>query len=255
VASISLARNPSPSVLVGDSSRDSTGRIAGIQVTAFDVNGDTIRDAVPSFISIDRGLMVNATTGVMFGDSVRPIGARVVATVGPLQTIPDTVPVTVAPVRVRATPAAPRIEFAPVVSTTDTTRTGDQLTLTVTLSGTPPAGNTATDTMAVGFIVDWSVRKMPPGLKGSESVATALLMKAGKVSARDTTDRQGASSRLLQLRPVYFTDPALLITGTKSDTVIVDALIRRKPALLADTTVTFIIPVCLKSSTACSNTT
>lgn len=252
VASISLAMNPSPSVVVGDSSRDSTGAVAGVRVTAFDANGDTITTPPPTFVVLDRGLSINSTTGVMFGDSVTPTGARVIASVGPLQTLPDTVPVTVAPERAHPTQSLTRLEFDSVLKVSDTAATSNQVTLTLTLAGTPPSTSKATDTMAVGFIVDWSIAKMPPGLKGGQPIATALLVDGGKVSTRDTTDKAGVATRTVQVRPTFFSDPALQLNGTESDTIRVNALVHRKPAKLLDTTVTFVIPLCLKGSVACS---
>jgi hypothetical protein len=254
IAAISLATSPSPSVVVGDTSRDSTGAVAGVQVTAFNRNGDTIKEPPPVFLAIDRGLRVNAATGVIVGDSVVPVGARIIASVGPLQTLPDSVPVTVKPVRAWTAQTPTTLEFDSVLKVSDTAATSNQVTLTLTLSGTPPSTSKATDTMAVGFIVDWSIDAMPPGTKEAQPVATALIMDAGKESLRDTTDRQGASSRVLQVRPIYFADPDLQINGTKRDTVRVNALVRRKPARLADTTVTFFVALCLKGSAACAST-
>jgi len=253
IASISIAMNPSPSVVVGDSSRDSTGAVAGVTVTAFDVNGDTITDPPPVFIAIDRGLKINAATGVMFGDSVVPSGVRVIASVGPLQTLPDTVPVTVSPTRLYPTQSVAQLAFDTVSKVPDTAATSNQVTLTLTVAGTPPSTSKATDTMAVGFIVDWSINHMPPGQNAGQSAATALITDKGKVSLRDTTDRQGVASRIIQVRPIYF-EADSLINGTKKDSVRVDALVHRRPAQLLDTTVTFIVRVCLKGSAACSAT-
>ena len=255
IASISIATNPSPSVVVGDSSRDSTGAVAGVQVTAFNSAGDTVTDPPPVFVALDRGIRINIATGVMFGDSVVPSGARIIASVGPLQTLPDTVPVTVAPVRFHQTQSTTQLAFDTVLKVPDTAATQNQVTLTLTVAGTPPSTSKATDTMAVGFIVDWSISHMPPGLKNGQAIATALLMDGGKQSTRDTTNVQGVASRTVQVRPIYFADGGLQTGGTKKDSVVVDALLHRKQANgLPDVKVTYTILLCLKGSAVCSPT-
>lgn len=242
IAAITLVLPPSPSVVIGDVSRDSTGAQAPLRVFAFDEHGDTIEGVDVQFIALARGLTIDSS-GVARGDSVVPTGVQVVGTVGALQTTPLSIPVTVAPARVRQEPTA-QLAFDVVA---DTLAAANRRELTLTVSGNASPLGTATDTFAVGFIVDYAVVASPAGTDGR---ATAVLTDGSKETSRDTTAANGQASRTLQLRPVLFTDPSLS-GGERVDTVRVQATVRHLGGPAAGTPVTFLIPICLAGSPAC----
>ena len=97
VLSLQLGTTPMPSVVAGDSSRDSTGAVAPIPAQAFNAQGDTIAGAPIRWLVItgrDK-LAVDTATGVLFGlDSGT---AKVIASVPGLQTLPQQVFVVLSP--------------------------------------------------------------------------------------------------------------------------------------------------------------
>jgi len=87
VLSIQFDSLGSPSVVVGDTLRDTTGAIARPVVRAFNFQGEEILPAPVFFLSPDSGVTVDSLTGIVVADSLRSTPARIVATVGTLQAI------------------------------------------------------------------------------------------------------------------------------------------------------------------------
>src|SRR5438552_18517371 len=96
VLSIQFDTLPSPSVVVGDTLRDTTGAVIRPVVHAYNFKGAEILPAPVYFLSPDSGVTVDSATGVIVGDSLRSTSARIVATVGRLQAI-QRVDVTLSP--------------------------------------------------------------------------------------------------------------------------------------------------------------
>jgi hypothetical protein len=253
IAAITLVLPPSPSVVVGDQSRDSTGAVAPFRVYAFDENGDTIRDIAVTFTALAKGLHFDES-GVAFGDSVVPGGVPVIATVGPLQTTPLPVPVTVAPTTVRVEPVK-RIEFALPSSAgnPDTTNSANAQAITVVVSGQASPNGAPADTFAVKYIVDFEIVDAPEGI---DDHASAVLTSGNKASTRDSTEANGQASRTLQLRPVYFGPGAQdVLLGSRADTVRVRITVRDRGTAIPGNPMTVEIPICLKGSSACDSAT
>lgn len=99
VLSLQFDTLPNPSVVVGDTLRDTTGAIARPVVHAFNYKGLEIAVVPVYFQSPDSGVTVDSATGIIVGDSLRSSPARIIATVGRLQAVqkinvtlrPDTV--------------------------------------------------------------------------------------------------------------------------------------------------------------------
>src|SRR5690349_14836178 len=83
ISSISSILLPSPSIIVGDSLRDTAGVAQPVSVTVYGPNGDTLAGVPIQFVAVDstNRLRVNSATGFAAGfDSASPL-AKVVATV------------------------------------------------------------------------------------------------------------------------------------------------------------------------------
>src|SRR6266566_4499204 len=87
VLSIQFDTLPSPSVVVGDTLRDTTGAVIRPVVHAFNFKGEEILPTPVFFLSPDSGVTVDSITGIVVGDSLRSTPARIIATVGRLQAI------------------------------------------------------------------------------------------------------------------------------------------------------------------------
>jgi hypothetical protein len=78
LGSISSLELAWPSVVIGDSLRDSTGDPAPLRVEAFDGSGQLVTDAHVTFIALDTGLSVTGT-GFVIGERFRTSPAKIVA--------------------------------------------------------------------------------------------------------------------------------------------------------------------------------
>lgn len=204
VLSIQFDSLPSPSVVVGDTLRDTTGAVVFPTVRAFDSRGEEIPQPIVRFQAADAGLFVDSVTGIVRGDSVRTTAARIVATVGSLQAV-RTVAVTWRPDSVAAINGRDSLQYSLLDSTLNIS---PELKVKVTHGA---GGDTAVASYIVSFAV---VSAGDPRL--------AELVTAGKPSRVDTTDASGIAGRSLRVRPVYMTAPI--------DSVIVHATVKYRGA-------------------------
>lgn len=228
IASFSPIVPPSPSVVRGDTMRDSAGAAAPLRVFAFARSGDTIRGLTPRFTALGRGLEIVDDSFVVGDSIVDSVG--VVADLGspssPIQTPPIGIPVTIAPEQI-ADPAGDTTRvpwvFNPTVA--DSLQWSDAL-LKVRLAGLG-------DTAAVGFVTDYTVTS-PLAARGS--VPSLFVTSSGTRTAvpRDTTDRSGTAQRSVALNLKQVPDAWLSAavqayfsaTEVFMDSVIVDVTVR-----------------------------
>jgi len=199
VLSFSVNPLPSPSVVVGDSLRDSLGLVRPITVTAFDFQGDTASPPKTRFLAMGRGIKVDSLTGVVTGDSVQT-GAKILVTVGSIQA-PVTLGVALRPDTMIATDARDSLSYSLV----DTT-----LNISPALGVKILHGKTA-DSAVVGWRVSFRMIS-PPG-------TVAQLINDGNVpgTTADTTDASGVASRRIKINVLQLTN------GTAADSVVVMA--------------------------------
>lgn len=239
ITSISAVVAPSPSVVVNDVMRDSAGNPAALRVFAFDESGDTIQTLEPSFVVLDPGLTID-DTGLVHGDSVRPNGPRVVATVGPLQTTSQfTIPVSVLPTHVTRTLAG---DSTLLIGSVDSLGNRSPA-LSLRIAGEPAPDAAPADTGAVGFIVRYEVLF---DVQGRDANPVLYVGTAdGKPSARDTTDAAGTVSRVLVFRLDRATDSlkTALVEGGAVLNVPVRASVVTRGYTLTPDTVRFTVPV------------
>ncbi len=187
VLSIQFDSLPSPSVVLGDSLRDTAGKVTAPTVRAFNYQGEEIVAPPVVFYAPDRGISVDSVTGVVTADSLRSTPARIVATVGGLQAV-RTIDVTLRPDLVVALRGRDTLQYSRVDTTVNVS---DQLTIKVT-HGTAPA-----DSAVRSYVVSFSI------VSGGDS-RLADLVNGGTVSAVDTTDASGVAGRALKIRPCIF---------------------------------------------------
>ncbi len=200
VLSLEFDSLASPSVVVGDSLRDTTGVIAPPLVRAFNYQGEEIPAPSVRFHSPDPGITIDSVTGVIRGDSLRSTPARVVASVGSLQALQRVV-VTLRPDAVSAVDGRDTVAYSLLDSTLNIS---EALTVRV-MHGTAPA-----DSAVESYVVSFAV------VSGGDPLA-AEVVNDGKISTVDTTDASGVAGRTVKIRPLYF-------TGV--DSVIVNATVK-----------------------------
>lgn len=220
VAAISPLVLPSPSVVVNDVMRDSTGAPAPLRVIAFDQSGDTLSGVKTSFFLLDPGAHVDAA-GLLYGDSLTTV--RIVGEVAGVQTSIATLTVTAAPdTAINTAPAGDTLRIS-----TDTTRSrSSALSLKLQSAAGAPAQ---------GFVVHYQVTYAPPTAAG-ETPAVYIGNDASALSPVDTTDATGnASHRYAYLR-------LKAIAGTP-DSVVVEATIQYKGLAVRGSPLRYVIPV------------
>ena len=219
VLSIQFDSLAAPSVVVGDTLRDTTGAVIVPVVRAFNFNGDEITPVTVRFQSPDSGLVVDSITGIITGDSLRSTPARIVATVGSLQAI-QRVDLTLRPDLLAGLHDRDSLSY----SLLDTTlNVSPQLTVKLTHGVAP------TDSVVKSYIVSFAI------VSQSNPKLGELINDAGKPSVVDTTDTNGVAGRAIRLHP-------LSLTATV-DSIIVNATARYRGTEVSGSPVRLVLKV------------
>jgi hypothetical protein len=202
VLSIQFDSLAAPSVVLGDTLRDTTGAVVVPAVHAFNFKGEEITSVPVRFQSPDSGVVVDSVTGTVFGDSLRSTPARIVASVGSLQAV-QKVDVTLRPDLLAELNGRDSLSYSLVDST---------LNVSPKLSVKLTHGVAPDDSAVRSYIVSFAiVSQSDPGL-GS------LVNDAGRPSFVDTTDATGVAARAIRLHPVFLV--------SETDSIIVSATAR-----------------------------
>lgn len=231
-ASISVLQLPSPSVVVGDSMRDSTGAPARLNVIAYDASGTPLSDVTPEFFITDTGAAAHIVpaTGVLVGDKLGSV--RIIGQIGALQTPVATVPVTIAPTLIERSGSTTDTLRAPLTADTSAASRG-KLAAAVLVTGAAKVG-------AQGFIVRFKLLYAPRSAS-STSQAVFLADDQGRPSTVDTSDASGRASRDVVVITPFLGDSAVLFG--KVDSVVVLAEASYKRALVSGSPVRIVIPL------------
>ncbi len=215
VHSVSEIFLPAPSVVVGDTLRDSAGVVAPLRVIAFDVAGLPLDpQPVTTFVVIDTGAHF-VDTAFVVGDSLGDT-VQVVGTIATIQTRPSPIVITLEPdTLVAADSTLQRITRTIVAS--DTALNSPPLNVIVqNLAGTPAAPPTGVPAVVVYYTID---RAPPgPGPGGGPTVVLLPSATSNQVSSRDTTNTGGQASRVARLRfnGSAFVADTVLVSATSS---------------------------------------
>lgn len=237
VGSIGDLKIPSPSVVVNDVMRDSLGNEARLALDVYDANGLLLANQTVSLQVLDSSIIVDQL-GFVHGLKRDSIGARVIAGVSGLQTPQHRIVVSVPPqVTIRDTTAS-SIAFDVLKTDTASRTNWSSIPMTLTLKD-------ANGVPAQGFIVKYEVIRSPsPSL--TAGIPTAYVGdETARPTSRDTTDQLGVAARRVILRLYNVNDQALL-SGTKTDSIIVRATASYAGAAIPGTPVDFVIPVSKK---------
>jgi hypothetical protein len=221
VLSIQFDSLAAPSVVVGDTLRDTTGAVIIPVVHAFNFKGDEITPVAVRFQSPDSGVVVDSITGIIFGDSLRSTPARIVATVGSLQAI-QKVDLTLRPDLLAAQNGRDSLSY----SLLDTTlNVSPQLSVNLTHGVAP------NDSVVKRYIVSFAI------VSQSNPSLGELVNDAGKLSIVDTTDTNGVAGRAIRLHPLFLT------SATTVDSIIVNATARYRGTEVSGSPVRLVLKV------------
>lgn len=192
---------PSPSVVVGDSLRDTLGVVRGITLKAYNFSGTEVSNPPVTFRAIDRGIRVDSVTGGVRGDSVRS-SARIVAT---LRGLSGTILVAVSQKPDTVVGSNDRDSLA--YSIVDTANISNPIGVRV-LTYSPAA----TDSSVGSYLVSFRI------ISPADTALARLVDDNGARSSIDTTDASGRAGRKIKLDVTRLT--ALV------DSVIVQAFVK-----------------------------
>lgn len=221
VLSIQFDSLAAPSVVVGDTLRDTTGAVILPMVHAFNFKGDEIIPAPVRFQSPDSGVVVDSLTGIVVADSLRSTPARIVATVGSLQAI-QRVDVTLRPDLIAAAHGFDSLSYSLFDSTLNVS---PQLTVKLTHGVTPD------DSAVKSYIVSFAI------VSQSNPQLGQLVNDGGNPSIVDTTDATGIAGRAIRLHPLFLT------SATTVDSIIVNATAKYRGAEVSGSPVRLVLKV------------
>lgn len=221
VLSIEFDTLRAPSVVVGDTLRDSTGAVIFPTVRAFNFKGAEITPVPVRFESPDSGVVVDSITGTVFGDSLRSTPARIVATVGSLQAI-QRVDLTLRPDSIAALHGLDTLSYSLIDTTVNVSKP-----LTVKLSH----GVAPNDSAVKSYVVSFAI------ISQSNPQLGELVNDAGKPSVVDTTGTDGVAGRAIRLHPVF------LSSATAIDSIIVNATTKYRGAQVRGSPVKLVVVV------------
>jgi hypothetical protein len=224
--SVAFDSLPYPSVVTGDSLRDSTGTVAPLHPLAFNSAGEVIPNAAFQFVPLDTGLTI--TTGGLVAAQARGGSVRLVALVNGLQSVTRTLDIVRRPDSVIVTgKVVDTLRYALPDNATTNVATG--VALRVATRDTT-GGVTGTKSWLVSFQAFYNGK----ALAKSDTAVASLWNDGGSiVSTVDTTGADGAASRRLRIRP-----QGLLAAN---DSVIVIATVRYRGAAVRGSPVRFVI--------------
>ena len=202
--SISRLLLPAPGVVLGDTMRDSTGKAAPLRILAYNATGDLVAGTTPYFVMLDTFAHLSGGT-LVIGDHVG--AARIVGGMSRVQTLPETVKVTLKPDTIVAADSVHHLKTFSLL--TDTLVTSAELAALVQHR----VGTTTSTVDAV--IVKYSIVSAPPSKSALPSVA---LLNGGLGSSVDTTlsGRAGRTVRLYVNRLLTANQDSAVVRATAS---------------------------------------
>lgn len=242
--SIAFRRAPSPSVVLGDVMRDSTGQPAKLQAFAFNLRGDTIRNYAVTFFLVTKdsqpatladGLITAFPDTAYIGDTL-----RVVAVAGGVQSTPLRIVVTLKPDAL-ALVGTDTVRF--LLPATDSLPVS--AAMSVRLRHTPVSPESLRDTVVPAYEVRYRIVRASSGTADSSYVT--IVDGSRHYAPIDTTDASGVAARQLRVRRTKYPYPYDTITPGRSavDTVYVDATASYKGTAVAGSPVHFKVLVTL----------
>jgi hypothetical protein len=209
--SITLLPMPLPSLTVGDSLRDSTGKAVPLRAVAYNGRDNPIPDAPIRFLALDpmHRVSLDSVSGNIVGLDTGQV--KVVASVGALQTQPVMITIVQPPtVLLAASPLDSTLDYTLTLGARDTL-----LALSVRLVHVQ-----GTDTIPVpSYLVRYAFEH-PDNFSNTDTTKIQLVDDRKRGSLVDTTDGGGISTRSLRITPFASaaTDSvALLVSATRPD--------------------------------------
>ena len=239
-AAIELSPFAFPTVVVGDTLRDSLGVVAPIKAIVRNSAGDIIAGAKPSYLyadyTRDSAFLVDTAAGIVLAR--KPVGSgRLAARIGASLQVLRPLIATVRPDTAFAgpAPAALIVSLLP-----DTGRTRAEGNTTADLQVQLRNRQSASPAGVNGWLVSFRLVK-PANPTNDTTKAVFLVDEQLRASVVDTTTAEGNAARRVRVRPVGF--PVAQGNARVTDTVIVEATARYRGQLVRGAPVRVLVPV------------
>ena len=183
VLSFEVNPRPSPSVVVGDTLRDTLGVVIPVSVIAFNYQGGVVENIPVRFRALDARVRIDSVTGILIGDSASTTPSRILATFEDFNSS-FSIPVSLRP--------------DTVVGANDRDSLGYSLTDTAANVSTALGvrvlhGLTTTDSAVASYRVTFDL------VPESDSLLARLVREDGNRARVDTTDASGVANRRLKI--------------------------------------------------------
>ena len=214
---------PYPSVVAGDTLRDSLGRAAPLHALAYNSDGALIANPALQYLALDSGVDIDAR-GYLVATTLTGGSVRVVAAAASLQSLTKTVIVTRAPSHLAV--SANGVDTVKYILPDSAVNVSPALTVKLTRDSSGVAVGVP------GFLVSWQVTFQGVARATNDSIAS-LWDDARHTSALDTTSADGTAARSLRIWSTKL--PA------STDSFVVSATTRYRGLPVAGSPATFVI--------------
>lgn len=220
-AVLAIAIDPvaSPSIVLGDTLRDTTGKAVPLTASVYNFKGNVVSGATVRFHAVDRGVSVDSITGFVIGDSLRDTPARIAVSAGNLQAIQNML-VTLRPDTVAAANGRDSLTYSLLDSTKN---------VSPALSVRVRHSLTSADSAVKAYLVSFAI------VSPADTLLARLVNDAGIASRLDTTDANGEASRKIRLTPVHLT--------ALNDSIIIAATVKYRGAQVRGSPVRLVLKV------------
>lgn len=192
ILSFQVNKLPSPSVVQGDTLRDTAGVVAPVSVAAFNYSNDPVENVPARFRALDARIRVDSITGIVTGDSASATASRVLATFEGFSAVIN-IPVSLRPDTIVGQNARDTLEY----SLTDTAaNVSDPIGVRVL------HGLTTADSAVASYRVAFDM------VPAADTLFARLVTESGGRSAVDTTDAGGVATRKLRIDVLQLTASA-----------------------------------------------
>lgn len=225
VVALAFDTLPYPSVVAGDTMRDSLGRATPFHALAYNASGALIANPTIQYLTLDTGVDINAQ-GYLVATTRKGGTVRVVAAAATLQSLPKTVLITRAPDKLAASGSdADTLRYALPDAASNVSKSLS-VKLTRDSAGTPVP--------VPGFLVSWRLMFRGQAIAPSDTTIASIWDDASRhASILDTTSTDGTASRLLRIRANAL--------PTTADSFVLYATARYRGATVAGSPVKFVI--------------
>jgi hypothetical protein len=240
VFSLAVDSIPSPSVVAGDTLRDTTGVAHPLSGRAYNVQGQVLTGLRVRFISLNPDQLtidsLNFAMGSIHGDSV----VRVVADANGLQSLPFTLPVVLRPDSILYADSDSITTIHLSLTALDS---NVSLPLDIALRHNPDS--LGADSITRSYLVRYQITYPASAAAGTgtptDTTLPAYLIDASGNPARtDTTDLNGTGTRLVRFQIARIIATPGVVSGTR-DSVVIGASVVYRATPIARSPLRFVV--------------